>query len=341
MIGRIACGLLLLIVCVIASGCAFLPGFGIFEDPALYAYSVSDVANQVSCEIQEFALEQIKQEREKEKEKKVGYKWVLDQGDVTVHLSLTTDNSGYVNFTGVNVAQIGLSSLASFVSLQSKVPTLGAKASAKRTRTAVFNFTVSPSPLNPNKNTLAKLPSNCDKFSLVNNAAEKLYMKEWLEHYFERINSDYENKPMPNQLKIQSVELSSALLLAFDISGGATPNLLGNGSTFVLPINGLSLDYNPDYTHKIDLTLGVCDNSRTIDSPKMPCFASKDSNTQLSRSLLDKQCSIYSYLVPLLTGVKPPKDIPVNDREHLVCDKNGNYVSKPIPPGNLLPTNSS
>ena len=46
-------------------------------------------------------------------------------------------------------------------------------------------------------------------------------MKEWLEHYFERINSDYENKPMPNQLKIQSVELSSALLLAFDISGGA------------------------------------------------------------------------------------------------------------------------
>jgi hypothetical protein len=259
----------------------------------------------------------------------------MDEGDVSVHLALATDTSGYVNFTGVNVAEVGLTSLASFITTQSKVPTLAAKATGKRTRTVTVNFTISPKPLKTEKKNAATGQTyNCDKFTLFNNPATRLYVKEWLDDYFYRINWDYKHKPIPNQLKIQSVELSSAIYLAVDISGGATPNVLGNGSTFILPVNGLSLDYSPDYSHKIDLTLNVCDNSTNYDDPRpMPCFST--TNTDLPVSLLYQQCHIYSYLVPLLSGVKPPKDIPVDDKVHRACDKAGNYVIRPNPPANM------
>jgi hypothetical protein len=109
------CLALSLITAPIFSGCAFLPGFALWEDPAVYAFSVSDIANQVSCELQEFMIAQIATEKGKRKAGEETYKWVMDEGDVSVHLGLQTDTQGYVNFTGVNVAKLGLESLASFV----------------------------------------------------------------------------------------------------------------------------------------------------------------------------------------------------------------------------------
>ena len=87
----------------LCGGCGFLPGFGFLEDPALYAYSVDDVANQVSCELQSFMAVQIAAEQKKLPKDR--YKWVLDEGDVSVKLSLQTDTQGYVNFTGVNISK--------------------------------------------------------------------------------------------------------------------------------------------------------------------------------------------------------------------------------------------
>lgn len=328
---------------LLCGSCAMLPGFGLLEDPAIYAFSVSDVANQVACELQEFMAEQIDAEKKKVAAHQETYKWVLDEGDVSVKLSLQTDSQGYVDFTGVNVAQLGLQSLASFIAVQSKVPILAAKLSAKRTRTVQVDFTVSPKPFATDKINKADPKSktyNCDKFSLTNNPLTHLYLEDWLYDYFYKINDDYTNKPIPNQLKIQSVELSSQILLAVDISGGATPNLLGNGSTFVVPINGLSLDYNPDYSHKIDMTMNVCDDSATtVDGRfvKLPCFSSNN-NTNLPILLLIRQCQIYGDLQPLLSGVKPPKDIPppvppryglppAPSGYHLTCVKTGLYVA--------------
>jgi hypothetical protein len=111
-------------------GCAFLPGFSVLQDPALYFLDVQQVANQVACEVQTFM-----EEHEKDPVFR-NQKWVLANDDVTVKLTLQTDSSGYVNFTGVNVAGLGLLSLQQFIATtasgKTTVSTLAAKPSAKR-----------------------------------------------------------------------------------------------------------------------------------------------------------------------------------------------------------------
>jgi len=323
------------------SGCAFLPGFALWEDPAIYAFSASDVANQISCELQDFVTLQKEIQTNTPANDPNHYKWVLDdQSDVSVKLDLTTDTSGYVDFTGINVAKLGFESFAQFISTTSSVPSLGAKASGKRTRTVEIDFTVSPAALKsqPKKGTKTY---NCVRWSLNNNLATHLFMEDWLNKYFYRINDDYQHKPIPNQLKIQQVELSSAIFLAVDISGGATPALAGGGSTFIVPINGLGLDYNPDYQNKVDMTMKMCDNSPTtftyekngkpvyVSVPN-PCY--KQPTARFPVSLLKEQCLIYSYLSPLLPQVQPPKDIDAGPDRHLVCTKEGFYVPKENPP---------
>ena len=77
------------VVLLFLSGCGFLPGFSSLEDPMLYAYSVSDVANQVTCELQAFISEQ--QDTRRNVGHNLGYKWVLGEDDVTVKL---TSNNG-------------------------------------------------------------------------------------------------------------------------------------------------------------------------------------------------------------------------------------------------------
>jgi hypothetical protein len=114
------------------------------------------------------------------------------------------------------LAGLSSQSLASFIATQSKVSTLAAKLQAKRTRTALVSYTVSPKPFSNDKiaKENPKSPTrNCDRFSVKYNPLTRLYLEEWLANYFKSINSDYlEKKPLPNQLKIQSMELSSFYL---------------------------------------------------------------------------------------------------------------------------------
>lgn len=198
--------IVLLTTSALLASCGALPGFSFWEDPALYAFSVSDVANQVACELEAFVAEQKNSEDGKDLRGKKHYKWVLDElSDVSVKLILQTDHQGYVNFTGINLAKLGLTSLASFVassSATSPVPSLAAKTSAKRTRVAEIDFTVSPKPFKSNKPSKDAPAYNCQDLSLRNNPLTHLYLKDWLNSYFERINWDYNNKPVPSQLKI-------------------------------------------------------------------------------------------------------------------------------------------
>lgn len=132
-----------LFTATILGGCAFFPGFGIFEDPALYILPVGVVANQVACDLQEFTHEQHLLD-DQEKHLNPLRRWRLADEDVGVKLTLATDTSGYVNVTGVNVAQLGLQSLVSFVATQNKISTVAAKISGKRSRTVTVSFSVSP-----------------------------------------------------------------------------------------------------------------------------------------------------------------------------------------------------
>jgi hypothetical protein len=333
-------------VCILCDGCGFLPGFSLFEEPVLYYLPVSEVANQVACELQEFR-------KEHEHDVYTSQRWVLANEDVAVKLNLQTDSSGYVNFTGINVSQVGLAAFQQFVlsatSGKTTIPTLAAKASAKRTKTVQINFSVSPAALdihlfstNPSDPKAKKQTINCQVWenSLANNPLNRLYLKDWLNNFFETVNAgtkqpQYANTdlsdtilnalrslkppdPVPSQFKIQSVELSTQIQLAADISGGATPNILGDGSVFILPINGLSFDYNPDYVHKIDFTLSLCDNRNSACYPP-------DVGAPPLTHLMKDQCHLYAKLAPLMSGIKQPKDATIKGVQY-TCNKDGYYV---------------
>lgn len=189
---------------------------------------------------------------------------------------------------------------------------------------------------------------NCSQNLRANNPVVSLYLRDYLTNYFETINTLNKDQPFlpspyptdnvaralrqvaypdaPEQFKIQSIELSTQFLVGVDVSGGATPNLLGNGSVFIVPINGLSLDYNPDYSDKIDITLNMSDSWEADSS----CTAAY--NPTNWTPLLDKQCEIYLHLAPLLS-VKPPREYEdsrgKNCQGHCICSKSkGIYVPK-------------
>jgi hypothetical protein len=324
----------IVIACLLLSGCGFLPGFGEFEEPLLYRLDAKKVANQVSCKLQKFVQDQ------QTFDKKAPPRWVLANESVKVVLTLQTDNSGAFNFTGVNVAKVGLSALQKFIldttSGKVSVPSLGTKFTAKRTKAVAMTFTVSPKPTERNSKGKA---ANCFDAALDDTFLQKLYLEEWLTNYFDTINANLDDrsaapgeqkpqvaapgqpKTIPDQFNIQSVALSTSIVLAVDISGGAAPSALGNGSVFVLPINGLSLDYNPDFSHRIDITLNICD-TRLASSACNP-----DVTGTPPSPLLWEQCALYARLSPLLSGVTSPKDI--EDQGVLyICNKDGKYVSK-------------
>ena len=341
---------ILLLIISLAPGCAFLPGFGILEDPLLYVLPIGTVANQVACELQDFMRQQNSYPSSAKR------RWLLSNDDAKVTLSLTTDTSGYVNFTGVNVAALGFASLASFISKSSSVSTLALKVSAKRTRTVVVSFSVSPNTLPKNMVQIVEddkqkvVALNCKNNLYARNPIESLYLRDWLTNYFDTINgveydpwsktpTDYitnavrtvwREEQIPEQFKIQSVELSTAILVAADVSGGATPNLLGNGSVFILPINGLSLDYNPDYTHKIDITLTMCDTK----DKSAACTGKQPTKYD---PILDQQCQIYAWLSPILTGVKAPRDYQIGATQ-CRCGKDGKYRAHSGPDSCIRPT---
>jgi hypothetical protein len=197
--------------------------------------------------------------------------------------------------------------------------------------------------------------------------SRSLYLRDWLTNYFETINTTpgYQHYPktkyptddiaralrdvvrpeaIPSQFKIQSVDLTTSFQIAADLSGGASPTLLGNGTVFIVPVSGIGFDYNPDYMHKIDINLKMCDTAANTVTKAGETFASevcgggKDTSTKYF-ARLDRQCQIYSDIEPLIPGVTPPRDyddVGPNCSGHCTCNKyKGIYVLKKTPP--LLP----
>jgi hypothetical protein len=311
--------------------CGFLPGFGLLEDAALYYLPVDSVASRVACELQDFLLEY------EAHADQYNHKWVLSNSPVSIKLSLTTDQSGYVNFTGVNVTQLGLGALQNFITAttQGKVttPSLAAKLSGKRTRSVEVDFTVSPSDLDstlyPNAGAdKSSPPVNCTKWRQTDNPVQSLYLKEWLGNYFNTINLPAPESEIPGtadnvmkDVEIQQVELTTAFQIVADLSGGATPNVLGNGSVFILPVGGLSLDYSPDITHKVDIIMKLC--NRAVDD--QTCFA-KAGQIKPWQLISDVQCKFYSALSPIMSGVSNPGKRQ-RGGQTLKCDKSlGKYT---------------
>jgi hypothetical protein len=358
--GVIACGELM-------AGCAFLPGFGLFESPMLYYIPVAQVAERVTCEVRAFV------DAHHADPAYSHHKWALAEEDIKVVLTLTSDEQGYVNFTGIDPKQLGFNSLQSLITTTTtngvKIPTLNAKMTGKRSKVVTTTFSVSAKPILREVGSKARKQSrlgtpqlNCDDFR-VENPLNSFYLKDYLNNYFETINYDrsrpeykdesltdavlHKLRPLagppqiPSQLKIQSVQLATSFQLLADIGAGATPTLLGNGSVFIVPINGLGLGYSPDYAHKVDMTMNICDQTEPSCNPDSPTAArfridkGIKGSEPIPISFLREQCHFYGVLSPLLS-VKPPKDYERADGAHMRCNKLGQYREvldyRPVPP---------
>src|ERR1700749_4422737 len=178
----------LIVLSSLLSGCAFLPGFSLFESPTLYYIPVAEFANRVACELQEFMSEHMSDRSY------ANHRWVLSDDDVKVVLALQTDEKGYVNFTGINAAQIGLTNLQAFLASQSKLSTLGAKLTAKRTKTVSVTFSVAPTTLRKDGITTQNCATIADGTPLT-----RLYLRDWLNNYFETINESFGNPKVAYQ----------------------------------------------------------------------------------------------------------------------------------------------
>lgn len=141
--------------------CGFLPGFSVVETPLLYHLPVSEVAEQVACELQDvmadysdykvnFATDHRSSDETNTDKPGPNPRWYLASDQVSVTLTLQTDDAGYVTFTGVNPAGLGLATLEQFITSTTtgkiSTPSLAAKISPHRTHSATLTFTVSPSP---------------------------------------------------------------------------------------------------------------------------------------------------------------------------------------------------
>lgn len=326
---------------ILIAGCSFLPGFGLLESPSLYYIPVSEVANQVACELQDFTHYYRKKYGlgiatksgiHYLRTSKPQPQWVPGTDDASVTLKLQTDDTGSVTFTGINVAGLGFTSLAEFITKAGSVPSLGAKVSPSRTKVVTIVFAV---PVTPDE-------VSCSGLAL--SPTRMLFLKEWLNNYFDKINvtqtheanvekiyqkqvcdptgTDFFSPPcILDGVTFTSVDLNTQFKIAVDVSAGATPTLFG-GTAFLLPINGVSGDYNPDYVNSIDIKLGICKNQNNA------CDTKPEGKREPWTQLYEDQCRFSAIANSVLTGgvtVKTPPDVENGTR--LTCDpKQGCYV---------------
>lgn len=354
-----AVGLCFSILC----GCGYLPGFSVAEQPMLYYLPVSEVATQVSCELQELGSYADYESHFTMQFHDQTPQWYLKNGPVEVTLTIQTDHNGYINLTGVDLARAGFEHLAQYITTTTTagvaVPTLAFKLTPKRTATATIKFTVSPS-------------SPCPDWA--SHPDHNLFLKSWLTSYFDKINStmpptdetskksagaaDKNNrresdkaKPaagatqgksgancdssdkafdgdryaiygtpcFPQNTKMESVDLKTQFTIAAEISAGVTPALLGEGSIFLLPVNGVGADFNPDYADTIEVALQICEPQKgNCSSPTN----SEKTNQITHLNIL--QCQTYAVLSPLLgsTVKAPPIFVPGGkDHRQFACSE--------------------
>jgi hypothetical protein len=173
-------------------------------------------------------------------------------------------------------------------------------------------------------------PVNCTKWRQSDNPVLSLYLKDWLGNYFNTVNNPIAESEIPGtadsvmqEIDISQVELSTAFQIVADVSGGATANLLGNGSVFIFPVSGLSLDYSPDLTHKVDITIKMCNTEK----PGSTCFATAG-QTKLWEPISDEQCRVFSAVSPILSGAVISDPGPrLKNGQRVVCNKRiGKYT---------------
>jgi hypothetical protein len=195
-------------------------------------------------------------------------------------------------------------------------------------------------------------PTHCPEWAT--HPDHKLFLKNWLTNFFDKINGVTEKAEagyqpplcdvgdprksfspnlgtpcIPNGTSFTQVDLATSFQIAADLSGGLAPSLLGDGKVFLIPVSGLTGDLNFDYSHEIDITLKLCDNTKPGGCKSANSAGSIDPMTPTS----NLQCQAYAALSPILSSVTPPKEVVNESNQTLTCSKAlGCYVLKKTDP---------
>jgi hypothetical protein len=181
----------------------------------------------------------------------------------------------------------------------------------------------------------------------------ELFLKTWLLNYFDKINfaalppTAGSNTPcqantarfnvvqleslsippcFPDGTQFQNVDLKTQFVIALDVSAGVTPAFFG-GTVFLIPVSGVSGDFNPDYQHSIDVKMAIC------DSTTGGCTSAKSGKLDEITPIHIEQCYAYAVLNPTIADAKGPQDVMSSDKKtRLTCSKAcGCYVPENSP----------
>jgi hypothetical protein len=263
--------LLALFFCITLGSCGNIrtgdwlwwPGFDTVTAAYTYQIPVHDMALEVQCEIYDF----LKEESEKLGTGKPKHPLLDPMKGAGVSLALQTDLSGSVQYVGINLSKLGFSSLSELVTQTSKTPSLQAKASGKATTSAQVDFAVAQTQTLRKENQAKCEQRRQDPLTSLKYEYLKLWLSDWLSKYSLYQKNVVEGKPGEAGepfVCAGKVTLKSQFLIGVDVSAGVNAFMT---PPIILPISGVNVDGNPDYTHSIQITLALQDPGKDAQYP--------------------------------------------------------------------------
>jgi hypothetical protein len=196
------------------------------------------------------------------------YKDVLDpEQPAAVTISFSTDQTGTVQYVGIDLKQLGLKPLADLISSSGKAPSLQAKLQIKGSASSQLDLaipqTVGPVTVkakyvvDPDTGKIKLSPpvkikglglvKNCDP---AHRLLASLSLQSWLIRFFDKLARDHDNT---EAVCMSKITLKTSFVLAFDVSAGVNPL----GAAFILPVNGETLDFNPSATQNLQIAFNL------------------------------------------------------------------------------------
>jgi hypothetical protein len=290
--------LLAMILPMFLAGCgASFPGFSAIEQPYLYDLPVSSVTTQVQCEIRDFLSDP---------EKSPG---AFFGGPIKIDLTLQTDFNGSVQYVGVDFSKAGLDSIAKLIAQTNGRPSLGAKVQGKKTVSAAFTTQFDPKDIADPKSR-EQFKQHCDdyEFETKYDLMRQLSLKQWLSNYFKAMHRDMSRRDDEGKSKklqfasasLTQVKLSTQFQIGVDVAFGTNPFF--PHPFVIIPFSGLNLDFNPSASHKLDITLPMCNPAGNNG-----CYLNPEGGR--TKSLQDPKCTqvgnILTCTLPSATAPAP------------------------------------
>jgi hypothetical protein len=216
------------------AGCGpLLPGF--WAHSWVHKVPVNRVAKTIRCEVSAFLIEEGRRQSQANNGKS---RLTLDATEgATIALTLQEEHGGGVTYIGIDLNRLGLSSLADLIAAQNKAPNLQAGLQGKGQISSKIEFKIPQVP-----GPKAELEQECRPLETL---PLPLSLDTWLDRFFDSVR---EEKIATECMT--KITLRTQFQVVVSIKGGSNPLF---GTAFILPISGLNFEYNPTFTHALEI----------------------------------------------------------------------------------------